>query len=153
MASSKSLLHIADFAYKMLKNGECGFSTEEEKIIQRNIQYWIDSKHHYEESSGRACIATIYYFTDDIHKAYAPYFRYEELAEEYKRISRNLPDYNFWDFAVTINKMYADHIDVVGKWSRDKETIKRRMTELAVSFLCDDSTNHPTDKIWWYMNS
>ena len=28
-----------------------------------------------------------------------------------------------------------------------------RFYELLVSFLCDESTNHPTDKIWWYMNS
>lgn len=30
---------------------------------------------------------------------------------------------------------------------------KKRISELAISFLCDESTNHPTDKIWWYMNS
>ena len=113
----------------------------------------MDRKYHYDESSARASIATIYYFDSDVHKKYAPFFGYDEVAEVYKRLAWNIPEYNFWDFAVTINKMYADHIDVVGKWTRDKETIKRRMSELAVSFLCDDSTNHPTDKIWWYMNS
>ena len=78
---------------------------------------------------------------------------FEELKKEYDRLAWDIPDYNFWDFAVTMNKMYADHIDVVGKWSKNKDTTRKRISELAISFLCDESTNHPTDKIWWYMNS
>ena len=97
--------------------------------------------------------SNIYYFDDDVHKKYAPYFGFDELKEDYDRLSWNIPDYNFWDFAVTMNKMYADHIDVVGKWSKNKDTTRKRISELAISFLCDESTNHPTDKIWWYMNS
>lgn len=104
-------------------------------------------------SNWAACIANIYYFDDDVHKKYAPYFGFEELKDDYDRLSWNIPDYNFWDFAVTMNKMYADHIDVVGKWSKNKDTTRKRISELAISFLCDESTNHPTDKIWWYMNS
>ena len=74
------------------------------------------------------------------------------MKEEYKRQALMIPDYTMWDFAVTMNKMYAENIDLLGKWSRSKETLKKRVSELAVSFLCDESTNHPTDKIWWYMN-
>ena len=39
MDLSRSLLHVADVAYRMLRNDECGFSEEEEQIIQRNIIY------------------------------------------------------------------------------------------------------------------
>ena len=113
----------------------------------------MERRHHFDEHLGRACIANIYYFDDDVHKNYAPYFDYQDVKKEYDRLAWSIPDYNFWDFAVTMNKMYADHIDVVGRWSRSEETTKRRIAELAVSFLCDDSSNHPTDKIWWYMNS
>lgn len=137
----------------MLRDGECGFSEEEERIVRRNIMYWMERRHHFDERLGRACIANIFYFVDDSRKEYAPFFSCQEMREEYDRWAWCIPDYNFWDFAVTMNKMYADHIGVVGRWSRSKDTVKRRIADLAVGFLCDNSSNHPTDKIWWYMNS
>ena len=130
MDLSRSLSHVANAAFQMFQNGECGFSEEEERIVQRNLLYWMERRHHFDEKLGRACIANIYYFKDDVTKEYAPFFGYEEMKEEYDK-----------------------QACVIGKWSRSKETLKKRISELSVSFLCDESTNHPTDKIWWYMNS
>lgn len=113
----------------------------------------MERRHHFDEKLGRACIANIYYFKDDVTKEYAPFFDYKEMKEEYDKQAWMIPDYTMWDFTVTMNKMFAENIDVIGKWSRSKETLKKRISELSVSFLCDESTNHPTDKIWWYMNS
>lgn len=120
MDLSKSLYRIAESAFGMLRNDECGFTEEEERIVQRNLLYWMERKHHFDEQLGRACIANIYYFDDDVHKKYAPYFGFDELKDDYDRLSWNIPDYNFWDFAVTMNKMYADHIDVVANGRRTK---------------------------------
>lgn len=153
MDLSRSLSHVANAAFQMFQNGECGFSEEEERIVQRNLLYWMERRHHFDEKLGRACIAKIYYFKDDVTKEYAPFFDYMEVKEEYDKQAWMIPDYTMWDFAVTMNKMFAENIDVIGKWSRSKETLKKRISELSVSFLCDESTNHPTDKIWWYMNS
>ena len=153
MDLSRSLSHVANAAFQMFQNGECGFSEEEERIVQRNLLYWMERRHHFDEKLRRACIANIYYFKDDVTKEYAPFFGYEEMKEEYDKQAWMIPDYTMWDFAVTMNKMFAENIDVIGKWSRSKETLKKRISELSVSFLCDESTNHPTDKIWWYMNS
>lgn len=153
MDLSRSLSHVANAAFQMFQNGECGFSEEEERIVQRSLLYWMERRHHFDEKLGRSCIANIYYFKDDVTKEYAPFFGYEEMKEEYDKQAWMIPDYTMWDFAVTMNKMFAENIDVIGKWSRSKETLKKRISELSVSFLCDESTNHPTDKIWWYMNS
>lgn len=153
MDLSRSLSHVANAAFQMFQNGECGFSEEEERMVQRNLLYWMERRHHFDEELGRACIANIYYFKDDVTKEYAPFFDYKEVKEEYDKQAWMIPDYTMWDFAVTMNKMFAENIDVIGKWSRSKETLKKRISELSVSFLCDESTNHPTDKIWWYMNS
>lgn len=153
MDLSRSLSHVANAAFQMFQNGECGFSEEEERIVQRNLLYWMERRHHFDEKLGRACISNIYYFKDDVTKEYAPFFGYEEMKEEYDKQAWMIPDYTMWDFAVTMNKMFAENIDVIGKWSRSKEALKKRISELSVSFLCDESTNHPTDKIWWYMNS
>lgn len=153
MDLSRSLSHVANAAFQMFQNGECGFSEEEERMVQRNLLYWMERRRHFDEKLGRACIANIYYFKDDVTKEYAPFFDYKEVKEEYDKQAWMIPDYTMWDFAVTMNKMFAENIDVIGKWSRSKETLKKRISELSVSFLCDESTNHPTDKIWWYMNS
>lgn len=153
MDLSRSLSHVANAAFQMFQNGECGFSEEEERMVQRNLLYWMERRHHFDEKLGRACITNIYYFKDDVTKEYAPFFDYKEVKEEYDKQAWMIPDYTMWDFAVTMNKMFAENIDVIGKWSRSKETLKKRISELSVSFLCDESTNHPTDKIWWYMNS
>ena len=116
MDLSRSLSHVANAAFQMFQNGECGFSEEEERIVQRNLLYWMERRHHFDEKLGRACIANIYYFKDDVTKEYAPFFGYEEMKEEYDKQAWMIPDYTMWDFAVTMNKMFAENIDVIGKW-------------------------------------
>ena len=68
MDLSKSLYRIAESAFGMLRNDECGFTEEEERIVQRNLLYWMERKHHFDEQLGRACIANIYYFDDDVER-------------------------------------------------------------------------------------
>lgn len=54
MDLSKSLYRIAESAFGMLRNDECGFTEEEERIVQRNLLYWMERKHHFDEQLGRA---------------------------------------------------------------------------------------------------
>lgn len=37
------------------------------------------------------------------------------------------------------------------KWTKDKGSLIGRIIGLSVSFLKDEDTVHPTDKIFWYM--
>ena len=37
------------------------------------------------------------------------------------------------------------------KWTKDKGSLIGRIIGLSVSFLKDENTVHPTDKIFWYM--
>lgn len=153
MELSKSLLHVAGSAYRMLQDGECGFTEEEEEIVRRNLLNWMDNRHHYDEKSGRACIANIYYFKDDTHKEYAPYFDHEDIMGEYRRLRDELFGYTYWDFAVTLNVMFSNHHETLKKVSKKGEELLRMTGRMAVNFLNDEDTGHPTDKIWWYMNS
>ena len=82
-----------------------------------------------------------------------PYFSYDEVKNEYEKVAHLIPDYNQWDFAVTMNLVYSNHIDLVRKWSRSEDSVIHKITDLSVSFLCDEDTNHPTDKIFWYMTA
>lgn len=96
---------------------------------------------------------SIFFFYEQGLK-YAPFFDYEVLREAYDRIKATIPDdYGFWDFAVTANLMYSNHIDTLRCWFKKKDMLLNKTCELARSFLLDGDTEHPTDKIWWYINA
>lgn len=152
MDLSKSLLRVANSAYRMLQNDECGFTKEEEEIVFRSLQYWIEKKHHFDERSGRACIANIFYYKDGIHKEYAPFFDFDDVKMIYEPVKAVIPDYTLWDFAVTMNMMFSNHYTILKKLAGKKNCLLETTSKMAVEFLADEDTMHPTDKIWWYMN-
>lgn len=92
----------------------------------------------------------MYYYEDDALRVYAPFFSYEEVKNEYEKVADIIPDYNVWDFAVTMNLAYSNHHDLVKKLSKNRESVTKNISGLSVSFLNDEDTNHPTDKIFWY---
>ncbi len=134
----------------MLENGECGLDAIQTENAFRYIQYLKDGDGHFNEYTARACIANMYYYVDDTHRRYAPFYDYEKVKAEYAKVEDQIPDYNVWDFAVTVNKMYSDHIQLIKKWSKNEESVDKKISELSVSFLADEDTNHPTDKIFWF---
>lgn len=136
----------------MLENDECGLDEYQREAAYRSVQYYKNGVSHFTESTARGCIAQMYCFTDETTKRYAPFVDYNTVREEYEKVKDDIPDYNLWDFAVTLNLVYSNHADAVGRWTRNKGKLAERMKELAVGFLNDVDTDHPTDKIWWYMN-
>lgn len=95
----------------------------------------------------------MYYYEDDTKKVYGPFIDFEEVKRDFEEIRTEIPDYNVWDFAVTLNMIYSDHMAVMKKWTKGEKRLEKRMVKLAISWLNDEDTNHPTDKIFWYMNS
>lgn len=148
---SLRLLAKARNAVRMLENNECGLDKIQEEAAMRTLDYYMTGNSHFTELSARGCIAQMYYFEGDYEKAYAPFFGYEEIKEEYECIKDEIPDYNVWDFSVTVNLVYSNHHDTIGKCK--KGSAIKRVSEMAVEFLSDEDTAHPYDKIWWYMNT
>ncbi len=143
-----------DSAASRLRNNSCGMTDQEMEVALHKMLYLLDSDHHFNEDNARAAIARMYYFIDDTHKCYAPFFSYEEIKAAYDKMQPTLPDdYNFWDFCVTVNLMYSNHIETLRTWFRDRSRLLQKSCELARSFLLDEDSDHPTDKIWWYVNS
>ena len=145
------LLAKARNAVRMLENNECGLDKVQEEAAMRILDYYMTGNSHFTEFSARGCIAQMFYFKNDYNKAYAPFFEYEEIKKEYKKVMDDIPNYNVWDFAVTMNLIYSNHHDSVEKWQKGK--LVKRISCLAVEFLNDEDTAHPDDKIWWYMNT
>lgn len=152
MDLSRLLVSEVKSALDLLERGECGLSSEEKERAFRTIQYYKGGVSHFDEMSARSCIAQMYYFVDESRKAFAPFFDYERIKELYDDVALHIPDYNFWDFAVTINLAYAKQHEVIKKWTKGREKLEKRLCQLSVSFLNDNSTLHPEGKIWWYMN-
>lgn len=145
------LLAKARNAVRMLENNECGLDKVQEEAAMRTLDYYMTGNSHFTELSARGCIAQMFYYCGDYEKAYAPFFEYEELKKEYKNVKDVIPDYNVWDFAVTMNLIYSNHHESVKKWQ--KGSLIKRISDLSVEFLNDEDTAHPDDKIWWYMNT
>lgn len=135
----------------MLENNECGLDVIQSESAMRTLDYWMNGNSHFTELQARGCIAQMYYYVDDTEKRFGPFVGYEKARGYYDEVKMDIPDYNLWDFAVTLNLMYSDHADVVKKWTNGERRLEERMVELAVSWLNDEDSNHPTDKIWWYM--
>lgn len=150
MVSSRLLVSEVANALRMLQNGECGLDAIQTENAYQYIQYLKSGISHFNEDMARGRIATMYYYEDDTHRVYAPFFTYNEVKNEYEKVADMIPDYNVWDFAVTMNLAYSNHYDLVKKWSKNRESVTKKISDLSVSFLNDEDTNHPTDKIFWY---
>lgn len=149
---SLRLLSKVRNAVRMLENNECGLDKLQEEAAMRELEYYMSGVSHFDELSARGCIAKMYYYVDDTSKEFGPFVSYDNVKNDYEEVKDDIPDYNVWDFAVTLNLMYSDHAEVVKKWTKGNDKLEKRMVELAVSWLNDEDTNHLTDKIWWYMN-
>ena len=50
-----------------------------------------------------------------------------------------------------LTEEYSSCMRLVRKWTKDKGSLIGMISGLSVSFLKDENTVHPTDKIFWYM--
>ena len=148
---SLRLLAKARNAVRMLENNECGLDKIQSEAAMRTLDYWMNGNTHFTELSARGCIAQMYYYIDDTRKRFGPFLDFEEVKGDFEKVRMEIPDYNVWDFAVTMNLVYSNHHEVIEKWTRKKENVVKRVSKLAVSFLNDEDSAHPSDKIFWYM--
>lgn len=137
----------------MLENDECGFDNIQREAAMRTLDYYMSGNTHFTELSARGCIAQMYYYVDDTHKAFAPFVDYDEMKAMYGDVKDDIMDYNMWDFAVTVNLVYSNHHDTLKAWSKNHERMMKKVSQLAVGFLNDEDSAHHSDKIFWYMNT
>lgn len=148
------LADTLECAAQRLRSNTCGMTDEEMETALHRMLYMLNSDRHFSEDTARSVIARMFYFADETHKVYAPFFAYEDVKQSYESMCSSIPDdYNFWDFCVTVNLMYSNHVTSLHPKTTDREKLLRQSCTLAINFLLDEDTDHPTDKIWWYINS
>lgn len=154
MKIANLLADALDCASRRLRTGTCGMTDDEMETALHRMLYMLDSDRHFTEDTARPAIARMFYFSDETHKVYAPFFPYDEVRASYDAIRPSIPDdYNFWDFCVTVNLMYSNHVTSLHPKTTDRTKLLSQSCSLALNFLLDEDTDHPTDKIWWYINS
>lgn len=123
------------------------------KELVREI-YGEMSGGHYDEAFAMEDIARMYYTDKSGSKHRAPYWAVSTMEVVYDSVKQDIRDYNFWDFAVTLNMVASDNWRLLESWfpemtEQDRNT---RLVQMAVNWLKDEDAQHPDAKIWHYLN-
>jgi hypothetical protein len=127
---------------------------EHTKVRLMRKVYATMSDGHYTEELAKADIAGMYY-TDvngNVHKA--PYWDDETLKSVYDAHKDEIPEYNLWDFAVTMNMLASDNWCMLKKWfpGYDENEMTGKVLEMSIAWLNDEDWPTKT-KIWDYLSA
>lgn len=132
---------------------EKGMPEEDKHHLMRQV-YGKMSGDHYNEEFAKEDVAKMYYRDNTGSEYHAPYWTVDQVKDVYDRISGEIPEYNFWDFYVTLQMVKADNCPVIMKWlpNSTPDERDRMLVDMAVNWLNDPDTKHPGTKIWNYLN-
>ena len=121
--------------------------------LMREI-YAAMSGHHYNEEFAQEDVAKMFYKGPDGKDHRAPYWTVEQVRDVYASVSRQIPDYNFWDFYVTLQMTKADNCPLLTRWFPNATTDEKdkMLVEMAVNWLDDPDSPSAGHKIWSYLN-
>ena len=133
---------------------EIAMPEEEINYLMRRV-YGTISDEHYNEEFARDDIERMYYIDQDGEKHYAPYWSYDALQNIYRQHKNEIPNYNCWDWAVTMNMIKSDYCPLIMEWFPDIDDNERneKIVELSLNWLKDADNPFGNSKIWGYLNS
>ena len=110
---------------------------------------------HYNEQMAMEDVSKMYYTDEDGKKMYAPYWTKEQVAGVYDSVKSEIPEYNMWDFFVTLQMVKSDNCPMLKKWfpNATPEEMTQKFVAMAVNWLKDEDNPFGTEKIWKYLNS
>ena len=132
---------------------EDGLSEEMKEKLMREV-YNIISTGHYNAEFAKEDISNMYYTDKNGNKHQAPYWPEDAVKSLYDQYSDEIPDYNFWDYYVTMNMLASDNWCMLAKWfpnASDSE-MNEKLAEMSENWLKDEDWPTKT-KIWDYLSS
>ena len=160
--------------YSILKEGLKGEGSDKmwctTKILSDAIEQYVPEKQreaiktkvyyssfggHFNRDFADAAISKFYYVDLNGVKHEAPYWTESEVKEVYETVKKKIPDYNFYDFEVTLNMVKSDNCNKLKSWfpEASKEELLEKLVEEAVNYLDDADNPFGTEKVWKYLNS
>lgn len=127
--------------------------SEEEKDKLMHQVFGLMSGGHYNEEFAEQAISKMYYKDKGGRKHFAPYWTPDQTEEIYEEVKSKIPEYNLFDFMVTINMKASDDWNLLHAWFPEitQEQLNKKITESTLNWLIDD--DWPTkSKIWDYFN-
>lgn len=133
---------------------EDNMSEEERKKLLRKL-YCIMSDGHYNEEYALEDVSKMYYKDKEGKKQYAPYWTASDVKSVYDSVKSKIPEYNFWDFYVTLNMSKSDVCPLIKSWfpESNEEERTKMLVEYALAWLNDEDNPYGNKKPWMYLNS
>lgn len=125
---------------------------EKKSELMREV-YRAVSVGHYNEDFAHDDISRMYYIDKNGTRHDAPYWPESAVKELYDNYKDDIPDYNFWDFLVTLTMIASNNWCMYKGWfpNYSAEELNEKFAEAAVTWLADDNWPSRT-KIWDYLN-
>ena len=132
---------------------EADMPKEPKHALMRKI-FGVMSDHHYNSDLAHEDVSKMYYTDASGNRHDAPYWPEDAVQRIYEDHKDEIPDYNFWDFYVTMNMLASDNWCMLMRWFRgiSQDELNERITEMSLSWLSDEDWP-TTTKIWDYMSA
>ena len=142
----KSVAIISDAVEKSM-------SEADKKVLMRKMYEAMDGC-HYNEEFAHEDVSKMYYVDEDGIEHFAPYWTESQIKDVYDSIREDIPDYNMWDFYVTMQMIKSDNCPLYKQWFPDASSsdMDEKFVEASVTWLNDPDYRYPTSKIWHYLN-
>jgi len=140
---------------KILSDAIEEFVPEKQKDVLKTKVYYGTNGGHFNRDFADKVIAKFYYIDTTGVKHQAPYWTEPEVKLIYDKVKGNIPNYNFYDFEVTLNMVKSDNCNKLKKWfpQASNEELLDKLVEEAVNYLDDADNPYGNEKIWKYLNS
>ena len=128
---------------------------EKQKEVLRTKVYYSTNGGHFNRDFADAAIQKFYYVDGNGNKHQAPYWTESEVRNVYNAIRNSIPNYNYYDFEVTLNMVKSDNCNKLKKWfpQATEGELTEKLVEEAINYLDDADNPYGTEKIWKYLNS
>ena len=128
--------------------------TEEQqyKIVKDLYALFVGG--HYNESFADDQVGKMYYEKDG-SKYNGPFLNKDTVLNKYREIRNTIPDYNEWDFYVTVQMIYSDNYNIIYEWfpNISEQDFNQKIYQLATNWLNDKDNPFGNSKIWCYFNN
>jgi len=123
------------------------------KVLMRKM-YEAMAGCHYNEEFAKEDVAKMFYVDEDGKEHNAPYWTESQIEDVYDSVRDEIPDYNMWDFYVTMQMIKSDNCPLYRRWFPDESPsdMDTKFVEASVCWLNDADYRYTTTKIWHYLN-
>lgn len=139
---------------KILSDAVEEYVPEKQKEAIKTKVYYSTNGGHFNRDFADRAISKFYFVDNTGVKQLAPYWGEPETRVLYESVKNKIPQYNFYDFEVTLNMVKSDNYNKIKKWFPNvtEEEMKTKLLDETINYLEDEDNPYGNEKIWMYLN-